>query len=307
MRPDPAPPAAPGLAEILRQVRRIELRSRRLVDSHFSGEYHSVFKGSGLEFAEVRPYLPGDDVRTIDWNVSARTGQPHVKQYVEERELAVLLLVDVSASQRFGTRQRFRSELAAEVAAVLALSASRNNDRVGLLAVSDRVERFLPPKKGRRNALRLIRDLLALRPVGRGTDLALGLEYAFRVLRSRSVVFLLSDFQVGAGWPGFQRALTAAAHRHDVVVLRLTDPGDEALPDAGVLALADPETGQVRYLDTGRRATRERFAAEAAAARERLRTLLRRLGVDEVELPAGVPYAPALLGFFRRRERLLRR
>ncbi|MDQ3556494.1 MAG: DUF58 domain-containing protein, partial [Gemmatimonadota bacterium] len=218
--PDPPPL---GVPELLRQVRRVELRSRRLVNSHFSGEYHSVFKGSGLEFAEVREYLPGDDVRTIDWNVSARTGRPHVKKYIEERELAVLLVVDLSGSQRWGTRGRWKSELLAEVAATLALSAVRNNDRVGLLVFSDRIELFIPPKKGRRHVLRCLRELLALRPAGRGTDAALAVRYAARVLRSRSVVFLFSDFRFGAGWDAFERALTGLAVRHDVVSLVLRD------------------------------------------------------------------------------------
>lgn len=301
-RHDPVP------VEVLRQVRRIELRTRGPVNSRFAGEYHSVFKGQGLEFVEVREYLPGDDVRTIDWNVSARTGVPHVKRYVEERELTVLLLVDLSGSQRFGTRVRFKSELVAEVAAVLAMSASRNNDRVGLLIFTDGIELFVPPGKGRRHVLRLIRELLAFRPSGRGTGIAPALEYAARALRARSILFLFSDFQAGAGWPDFERALSTASQRHDVVAVRMTDPREEALPEtAGLVRLEDPETGERVVLDLGRRTVREGYLRLVQEDRERLRRLLRRLGVDEIELRTDTPYATALLGFFRRRETRLRR
>ncbi|MBV9774554.1 MAG: DUF58 domain-containing protein [Gemmatimonadetes bacterium] len=300
-RHDPVP------VEVLRQVRRIELRTRGPVNSRFSGEYQSVFKGQGLEFVEVREYLPGDDVRTIDWNVSARTGVPHVKRYIEERELTVLLLVDLSGSQRFGTRVRFKSELVAEVAAVLAMSASRNNDRVGLLIFTDRIELFVPPGKGRRHVLRMIRELLGFRPEGRGTGIAPALEYAARALRARSILFLFSDFQAGEGWPGFERALGTASQRHDVVAVRLTDPREEELPDAGLVRLEDPESGERVVLDLGRPAVREGYLKLVREDRERLRRLLRRLGVDEIELRTDVPYTTALLGFFRKRETRLRR
>ncbi len=301
----PHPHAVPP--EVLRQVRRIELRTRRAVDSHFSGEYQSVFKGQGLEFVEVREYLPGDDVRTIDWNVSARTGKPHVKRYVEERELTMLLLVDLSASMRFGTRERFKAELAAEVAAVLAMSAVRNNDRVGLLIFTDRVELFLPPRKGRRHALRMIRELLSCEPAGRGNGAPDALGYAMRVLRSRSVVFLFSDFRFGAEWEGFERALRTASRRHDVVAVRLSDAREEALPDLGIVRVRDPETGEQLVLDTGRADVREAYARAAGEERERGSRLFRRLAVDEVALRPGEPYTAALLAFFRRRETRLRR
>ena len=304
---DDAAPAPPELADVLRQVRRIELRTRGLVSSRFSGEYHSVFKGQGIEFVEVREYLPGDDVRAIDWNVSARTGGVFVKKYVEERELTVLLAVDLSGSQRFGTRGRFKSEMVAEVAATLAMSAIRNNDRVGLLVFTDRVEAFVPPRKGRRHVLRILRDLLAFRPVGTGTDLAGSLRYALRLLRSRSIVFLVSDFQGAAGAEDFERALTVAAHRHDVVPVTLTDPAELELPDAGLIQVVDPETGRAVVVDSGSGAVRERYAEAVREERAALRRAFRRLGLDEIELRTDRPPSNAVLSFFRRRERRLRR
>jgi uncharacterized protein (DUF58 family) len=306
--PDPdaigAPP--PGLADIMRQVRRIDLRTRGLVASQFTGEYHSVFKGQGLEFVEVREYVPGDDVRTIDWNVSARMDGTFVKKYVEERELTVLLVVDLSASQRWGTRGRMKSEMVPEVAATLAMSAVRNNDRVGLLVFTDRVEAFVPPQKGRRHALRILRDLLVFQPAGRGTDLAGALEHARRVLRSRSIVFLVSDFRVPAGGrAALERALGGLAVRNDVIPVLLADPGDAQVPDVGVLRVRDPETGREAYVDTD--AASERFTKQAQAERAEVRRLFRRMGMDEIELRTDKPVSGAVLSFFRRRERRLRR
>jgi uncharacterized protein (DUF58 family) len=297
---------APALPDILRQVRRIELRTRGLVSSRFSGEYHSVFKGQGLEFVEVREYNPGDDVRTIDWNVSARTGGVFVKKYVEERELTVLLLVDLSGSQHFGTRGRFKSETVAEVAATLAMSAVRNNDRVGLLVFTDRVELFVPPRKGRRHVLRIVRDLLSFRPEGSGTDLAGSVEYAARLMRSRSILFVVSDFQ-GAVTREVERALTGAALRHDLVPVVVTDPADLELPDAGLIQVVDPETGQRTVVDSGSADVRERYAAAVAEERATLRKIFRRLGLDAVDLRTDEPTSGAVLSFFRRRERRLRR
>lgn len=294
------PPASPDL---LRQVRRIELRTRGLVNSRFSGDYHSVFKGQGIEFAEVREYLHGDDVRSIDWNVTARLGTPYVKRYVEERELTVLLVVDLSGSQRWATRGRLKSEVVAEVAASIAMSAMRNNDRVGLLIVTEGVEWFVPPRKGRRHVLRLIRDLLAFRPARRGTDLAAGLSYATRLTASRAIVFLFSDFQLGGGWEAFTHALAAASVRHDLVAVRLEDPLDEALPDVGLIRVRDPETGAEALVDTGSRAVRERHAEGARLEMERARSLFRRAAVDEIRIRTDRSYAAPLLAFFRRRER----
>jgi uncharacterized protein (DUF58 family) len=306
--PDPDAPGTspPGLAEVMRQVRRIDLRTRGLVASQFTGEYHSVFKGQGIEFVEVREYVPGDDVRTIDWNVSARTGHAFVKKYVEERELTVLLAVDLSASQRWGTRGRMKSEMVPEVAATLAMSAVRNNDRVGLLAFTDRVEAFVPPQKGRRHALRILRDLLVFRPVGRGTDLAAALDHARRVLRSRSIIFLVSDFRLGRdGRAALERALGGVARRHDVIPVVLADPADAALPELGVLRLMDPETGRTMDVDTD--AAAERFGQAARTERGELTRLFRRMAMDEIELRTDAPISAAVLSFFRRRERRLRR
>jgi uncharacterized protein (DUF58 family) len=320
--PAPAAPVAPGGVprEVLRQVRLIELRTRSFVDTLFGGEYHSVFKGQGMEFSEVRAYEPGDDVRTIDWNVTARMGHPYVKKHVEERELTVMLLVDLSGSEHFGTRGRLKAELAAELAAVLALSAIRNNDRVGLLIFTDRVEHVLPPRKGRRHVLRLIRDLLAFRPAGRGTDIGTALEYAGRMLRHRSILFLLSDFQVpetggaagdgggadGVAFSAFHRALRLVSTRHDVVAIRMQDAAEEHLPDAGLLVLRDPETGQEVALDTGLRA-RRLHDARAEAEERALRATFRRLAVDEIRVRTDESYVRPLLAFFRARERKLSR
>jgi uncharacterized protein (DUF58 family) len=297
---------APALPEVLKQVRRIELRTRGLVSSRFSGEYHSVFKGQGIEFVEVREYLPGDDVRTIDWNVSARTGSVFVKKYVEERELSVLLMVDLSGSERFGTRGRFKSEMVAEVAATLAMSAVRNNDRVALLVFTDSIELFVPPRKGRRHALRIVRDLLSFEPKGTGTDLTGAVEYATRLLRSRSIVFLVSDFQE-ALTPALERALTMLAYRHDVVPVALTDAAELELPEAGLIQVTDPETGQLVVFNSSDPAQRQAFARTVAEERAAVRRAFRRLGVDAIELRTDQPISTAILSFFRRRERRLRR
>jgi uncharacterized protein (DUF58 family) len=297
---------APATGDVLHQVRRIELRTRGLVNSRFTGEYHSVFKGHGIEFAEVREYLPGDDVRAIDWNVTARLGQPYIKRYVEERELTVLLVVDVSGSQRWGSRQTRKSDVVAEVAATIAMSASRNNDRVGLVLVTDEVEAFAPPRKGRRHVLRLVRDLLNFRPRSRATDLSAGLDFAVRIAPARSILFLFSDFQI-EDWDGFSRALTAASARHDVVAVHLDDPAEAELPKVGLLAVRDPESGERMVIDTSSKSARDRYASLTAAESERARRLFRRFRVDEIHLRTDVAFVPALLGFFRRRERRLRR
>jgi uncharacterized protein (DUF58 family) len=300
-------PAPADAGALVQQVRRLELRTRRLVDSRFSGEYHSVFKGQGIEFAEVREYMPGDDVRTIDWNVTARLGAPYIKKFVEERELSVMLAVDLSGSQRWGTSARFKSETAAEVAATLALSAARNNDRIGLVAFTDRVEHAVPPRKGRRHVLRLLRDLLALQPKGVTTSPESGLEHVERITANRLVLFLFSDFQFGEGWPAFERALTRAALRHDVVPVHLTDDREVRLPPLGLLRVRDPETGGVSVVDASAPGPSARFAALAAAERGRAERLFRRLGVDSIWLRTGEPYAKPLVEFFSRRERRLRR
>jgi uncharacterized protein (DUF58 family) len=308
----PPPQTAPVSREILRQVRMIELRTRGLVNSLFGGEYQSVFRGQGMEFSEVREYEPGDDVRNIDWNVTARTGEPYVKKHVEERELTVLLVVDLSGSEQFGTRGRFKAELAAELTAVLALSAIRNNDRVGMLLFSDHVEHVVPPRKGRRHALRLIRDVLAFTPAGRGTDIPAALDYAARLLSHRGIIFLLSDFaQAADAGPEererFETTLRLVSRRHDVVGIAIADPAELSLPDLGFVTIEDPETGQLAYVDTGGDGVREVFGVALAKERLETRRLFRRLGVDEIEVRTDSPYVRPLLAFFHRRERQRRR
>ncbi|HUF50515.1 MAG TPA: DUF58 domain-containing protein [Longimicrobiales bacterium] len=310
--PPEAVPSGPVSREVLRQVRQIELRTRGLVTSIFSGEYQSVFRGQGMEFSEVREYEPGDDVRNIDWNVTARTGHPYVKKHVEERELTVLLLVDLSGSEQFGTRGRFKAELAAELAAVLALSAVRNNDRVGLVIFSDHIEHVVPPRKGRRHVLRLIRDVLAFRPAGRGTDIAGALDYVARLLAHRGIIFLLSDFAprhdaTEAEHAHWEKTLRLVSRRHDVVGISITDPAEMDLPAVGIVAIEDPESGVIAYVDTARADVRNVFGAVLARERMETRRLFRRLGVDEIEVRTDQPYVRPLLAFFRRRERQRRR
>jgi uncharacterized protein (DUF58 family) len=289
--------------EVLRQVRLIELRTRGLVDSLFAGEYRSVFKGQGMEFAEVREYLPGDEVRSIDWNVTARMRRPYVKRYIEERELTVMLAVDVSGSERFGTRKRFKSELASELAAVLAMCAIRNNDRVGVLLFTDAVEHVVPPRKGRRHALRLIRDLLAFEPVGRGTDIPAATDYLIRMLGHKAVIFVVSDFQS----QGIERPLKLLAQRHDVVAVTVDDPGETQLPDIGLARFVDPETGAVVDVDTSDPAVRTAYDERVAQERLARRNLLRRLAIDEISVRTDASVIEPLLRFFRTRETRARR
>lgn len=301
MERSPSAQAVPR--EVLRQVKLIELRTRGLVDTVFSGEYQSVFKGQGMEFAEVREYVPGDEYRTIDWNVSARMGHPYVKTYTEERELTVLFAVDLSGSAQFGTRGRFKAELAAEIAAVIAMAAIKNNDRVGLVLFTDRIEQFVPPKKGRRHALRLIRDLLAFEPGGRGTDLSVALDYIGRIQRHRAILFLVSDFQDS----DFEQSLKVISRRHDLVAVTVGDPRERELPDVGYLELVDAETDQRVVLDSGNRFVREQFEHLATEEETRLRRLLRRLSVDQIEIQTDRSYVRPLIDFFQARERKLAR
>ena len=284
--------------EILRQVKRIELRTRGLVNSRFVGEYHSVFKGQGMEFSEVREYQPGDEVRTIDWNVSARMRRLYVKRYVEERELTVLLIVDCSGSSRAGSGDRDKQSMAAELAAVLALTATRNNDRVGLLLVSERIEHVVPPRKGRRHALRLVRDVLAFPPTERRTDLRVALDYAARVLTHHAIVFVVSDFVS----PDIERSMKQLSQRHDLVAVVLDDPGERSLPDLGVARLLDPETGRLVEIDTHDAVVRELYERALALETTRRQHLLRRLAIDEVLVRTERGYTEPLLRFFNTRE-----
>lgn len=285
--------------EILRKVRQIEIRTNREVTDVLGGQYHSVFKGRGMEFEEVREYLPGDEVRAIDWNVTARFGHPYIKKFKEERELTVMLVVDVSASGLFGSGRQSKNELAAELAAVLAFSAIRNNDKVGVILFTDRIEKYVAPKKGRRHVLRVVREILAFTPTGRGTNLELALDYLNRVQSRRTVTFVLSDFQA----TGFEKKLRIASRRHDLVALSLRDPREEELPAVGLVELRDAETGERALVDTFDRDVRTSFAARARTRRQALQAALRSAGVDQVEIRTDADYLPPLMQLFRQRER----
>ena len=288
--------------EILKKVRQIEIRTNREVTDVLGGQYHSVFKGHGMEFEEVREYLPGDEVRSIDWNVTARLGHPFVKKFKEERELTVMLVVDVSASGQFGSVRQTKNELAAELAAVLAFSAIRNNDKVGLIMFTDQIEKYVPPKKGRGHVLRVVREILAFQPKGRGTNLTQALDYLNHVQTRRAVTFVLSDFQVNDE-EVVRKKLRVASKRHDVVALSLRDPREEELPAVGLVELRDAETGEHVLVDTFDRGVREGFTAKARARFEALRRLLRSASVDHVEIRCEADYMLPLIKFFKMRER----
>ena len=294
-------------AEVSAQLKRIELTTARLVESLFSGEYHSIFKGRGLEFSDVREYQPGDDVRSIDWNVTARRGHLFVKEFVEERQLNALIVVDLSASKTFGTGAKQNSIIASEIAAILALAATTNNDRVGLLLVTNKVEYFIPPDTGRRHAMRLVLELLSHKPESRSTTLSAGLRYADRVLRQKTTVFLISDFLTG---PEVDSELIRAARKlawyHDLVPIRLIDPAAGNLPKVGMLALDDPETGHRRVLNTNKSEVRDSWKAHSQQVQERMNDLFRDLKLDVVDVDTRYDYLPPLIGFFRRRARMQR-
>jgi uncharacterized protein (DUF58 family) len=288
-------------AEILKKIRALEIKTKGLVQTMFAGDYHSVFKGRGMNFEDVREYQPGDEIRAIDWNVTARLGTAFVKKFTEERELTVVLVVDVSASGNFGSVSQSKRELAAEVACVLAFSAIRNNDKVGLLLFSDRVELFIPPKKGRSHTLRIIREILFFEPAGRGTAPALALDYLNNVVTRRAVVFFISDFQTS----DFSRELSVSGRRHDFIALHIQDQREEALPNVGIITLEDAETGEQIEINTGDRTTRARFSAQAETRRAELNRTLRRNNIDAISLRTGENYLPALRSFFKQRERRL--
>jgi uncharacterized protein (DUF58 family) len=286
-------------ADVLRQVRRLHLRARRVVQTLLGGEYHSAFKGAGLSFEEVREYQPGDDVRTIDWNVTARTGHPFIKRYVEERELTLLLVVDVSASQRFGTGLLTKRAAAAELAALLALCAVSNNDRVGLVAFTSEVERFVPPNKGPRHVLRLLRDILAFEPQKTGTDLAVALDYVVKVQRRRAIVFVIGDF-LGSG---YEKAFRRAARKHDLIAVRTADPRERDWPAVGLVRLRDAETGAQILVDTGDRQVREAFTTQAEERAAAFTKLALGSQADVIEVSTDGNHFDTLLGFFRKRDR----
>lgn len=291
------------VSEIMARVRRMDIRTSRLVDDHLAGTYASVFKGRGMDFDRVRNYVPGDDVRVIDWNVTARTGEPFVKLFTEERELTILLMIDVSASSDFGSGETSKRELQTEIAGVLAASAIRNRDKVGLVLFSDDVELFIPPVKGRTNILRVIREALFFQPAGRGTNLNGALDFANRVLHRRAIVFLISDFRLtGAHTARDLRAkLAVTGRRHDVIAMSVNDPREDELPDVGVLRIEDAETGEVVELDTGSAAVREAYREQAAKRRQEMKAAIRGSGVDHLEIAGGGAWLPQLMGFFSQR------
>lgn len=284
-------------SEILKKVQRIEIYTRNLVNSVFSGEYHSVFKGRGIEFSEVRAYVPGDDIRSIDWNVTARSGAPHVKVFHEERELTIMLLVDASSSGNFGTVKQMKQELAAEICALLAMSAIKNNDRVGLVMFTDRIEKHIPPKKGRKHVLRVIRELLTVEPTGQGTDMNAGLEYVSKVLKRKCVVFLISDFLSG----DYDKALKVAARKHDIIPIVISDPREKEFPDMGIVNLEDAETGEKILVDTSNPNVRKAFAQYATEKVRDRETSFRKMDLDTIPVTTDKSYVPELVKFFKKR------
>ncbi len=288
--------------EILKKLRKIEIHTARLANDQLAGNYHSVFKGRGLAFDEVRMYQPGDDVRFIDWNVTARTSEPHVKVFREEREMTVMLMVDLSGSQRFGTKLTLKSDLVAEIAAIIAFSAIKNNDRVGLVLFTDDVERVVPPKKGAKHVMRVVAETLSFQPRGRGTNLAKALETVGHLSRRRAAVFMISDF-IGRG---YEHALRIAAARHDMVPIVVTDPREEELPDVGIAMFEDLETGELAPIDTSSRRVREYYKREMTRQRVQRDGLFKRLGMDHIAISTARPYIVPLAEFFRRRAKRMR-
>jgi uncharacterized protein (DUF58 family) len=292
---------------VMSNMRQLEIRTRRFVNDSMAGSYHSVFKGRGMDFDEVREYSPGDEVRTIDWNVTARAGRTFVKKFTEERELTILLLVDISASGNFGSAAMSKRDLAAELASVMAFSAIRNSDKVGLILFTDRVERYLPPKKGRSHVLRVVRDILYHEPVGRGTDTVKALDVVNHVLKRKAIVFLISDFETpgdpAAARAELRRAMRQTNRRHDLIAVHVEDPHERSLPNVGILALEDAETGEIIELDTASAAVRKRFNDMAVERNRKLVTDFRSEGIDTLQLQTDTPYMPALQRFFKTRER----
>jgi uncharacterized protein (DUF58 family) len=285
--------------EILKKVRQIEIRTGRMVNDILAGEYHSVFKGQGMEFSEVREYAEGDDIRTIDWNVTARTGSLHVKRFVEERELTVMLVVDASASGKFGTSGHLKIELGAELSALLAFAAIKNNDRVGLIVFTDRIEKYIPPKKGRKHVLRLVREVLAFEPQGRGTNVREALDYLNRVQKRKSIVFLISDL-IDQDW---ERSLKVTNEKHDVVMLRLQDARERDLPSIGLVYFEDAETGEEIVIDTSDRDYCRQLTESVDKQNAQLRQSLNRLNIDYIDVTTGEDYLIPLVRLFERRAR----
>ena len=288
--------------EILKKVRQIEIRTGRLVNDVFAGEYESIFKGRGMEFHEVREYIPGDDIRSIDWNVTARAGHPYVKKFIEERELTVIIMADISGSGNFGTRNKMKIELMAEIGAVLSFSAIRNNDKIGLLLFTDKVEKFIPPKKGRPHVLRVIRELLYYKPGSRKTSIKSALEYLGKVLKKRSVVFLISDFMD----TDYERLLRILNKRHDIVGISISDPREKDLPDMGLAEFEDAETGEVLFLDTGDELLKKELAKKRLSFVDSRNKAFRAMGLDSIDISTDKPYIKPLILFFRMRAKRFR-
>jgi len=282
---------------LLKKVRKIEIKTKGLSNHIFAGEYHTAFKGKGMAFSEVREYQPGDDIRSIDWNVTARYNSPFVKVFEEEREMTVMLLIDVSASGNFGTQEQFKRELATELAAILAFSAINNNDKVGVIFFTDKVEQFIPPKKGKSHILRIIREVLAFEPTGKGTDIAGALEYFSAVIKKRSICFILSDFMSKK----FDRPLKIASKKHDLVALRIHDTREDTLPNVGLVPMQDAETEKMLFVDTSSKKVRDNFAKNRAQATAKLRKLFPASGVDLIDITTGTDYVKPLINFFKTR------
>ena len=295
---------ATDVKELMAKVGKIRILTNKLIDDQLAGDYHSTFKGQGVEFDEVRPYIPGDDVRTIDWNVTAKTGLPYIKRFSEERELTILFMVDVSGSQGYGSVRRSKMELAAEVTALLALTAIRNQDKIGLILFSDQIVKYIPPRKGRDSVMRLVREVLAAEDSATGgTDIASALKFLNGVQKRRAVVFLVSDFLGGGERSGFEKLLRATARHHDMVCVPVSDPAERELPDVGLVELEDPETGELVLVDTSSASVRKRFAAQAAEEGEDLRKFFLKTGIDTLSIDTSKPYIDEVRALFKRRAR----
>jgi len=288
--------------EVLKNIRRIQITTSRMVTDVFAGQYQSVFKGKGMEFEEVREYQPGDEIRSIDWNVTARMGAPYIKKFVEERELSVMLILDMSPSSFFGTRNQLKMRLAAEVCSVLALAAIKNNDKVGFIAFTDRIEKFIPARKGLRHVLRIISEALYFKPKGKKTDIVAALEYLNKVTTRKTVTFIISDFFA----PDFKKMLAVSNKRHDIVAITVTDPRELELADAGIVKLEDLESGQIFMVDTSDPGLRKRYSQDARQRQQDRNMLFRSINVDTIDLKTDMPYSQSLFRFFKTRERRLR-
>lgn len=289
-------------AELLKKVRKIEIKTRGLSSQVFSGTYHSAFKGKGMTFSEVREYQPGDDVRSIEWNVTARYNHPFVKVFEEERELTVMLLVDVSASRSFGTRTQLKQDLITELCAVLSFSAIQNNDKIGVIFFSDKIEKFIPPKKGKSHILRIIRELIEFQPENNGTNISIALKYLTNIIKQRCIAFVISDFYDN----NFDDALKIANKKHDIVALKIYDEREQILPNVGMIRIKDAETGEVKWIDTSDEKVRKLYALNAKQYNEKLNTLFMKSGVDFTEIATHQPYIKPLINLFKKRERSLR-